>query len=94
MDFFELRRTAARYSVPYQGIRRQKLVRDLERTIIAKSAQNGQKVIKASDVPAGETIAARSPVGAVSAKPSMQDRKPLGGTRINTFSARDTFTRV
>ena len=94
MDFFELRRMAARYGVTYQGVRRQKLMRDLERKIVAKSTGQSQQVVAAADVPAGETIAARSPVGAMSAKPSLTERKPLGGTRINTFSTRNTFTRI
>jgi hypothetical protein len=93
MDFFELRRTAARYTVPYQGVRRQKLIRDLERKILAKSTPQGNLSQKSIEVPAGQSLAARSPVGAVSAKPSLTERKPLGGTRINTFSARNTFTR-
>ncbi len=94
MDFFELRRTAARYAVPYQGVRRQKLIRDLERKIIAKTHPQAAPDAASTEVPAGQTLAARSPVGAVSAKPSLTDRKPLGGMRINTFSARNTFTRI
>jgi hypothetical protein len=94
MDFFELRRMAARYAVPYQGVRRQKLMRDLERKILAKSMGQNPQIVAASEVPAGQTLAARSPVGATSAKPALNERKPLGGTRINTFSARNTFTRI
>lgn len=93
MDFFELRRTAARYTVPYQGIRRQKLIRDLERKILSKSVIQIHSQ-QAAEVPAGQSLAARSPVGATSAKPNLSERKPLGGMRINTFSARNTFTRV
>ncbi|MFH1263072.1 MAG: hypothetical protein V1495_06465 [Pseudomonadota bacterium] len=92
MDFFELRRTAARYAVPYQGVRRQKLIRDLERKILAKANPAMSQPVKSAEVPAGQTLAARSPVGAVSAKPNLE-RKPLGGTRINTFSARNSFNR-
>lgn len=38
MDFFELRRTAARYGVAFQGIRRSKLLKDLEKKILCKDA--------------------------------------------------------
>lgn len=36
MDFFELRRTAARYGVAYQGVRRSKLLRELEKKITCR----------------------------------------------------------
>jgi hypothetical protein len=51
MDFFELRRTAARYGVSYQGVRRSKLLRDLEKKITSKNA---------ADVAAAEGMKAKS----------------------------------
>jgi len=44
MDFFELRRTAARYGVPYQGVRRSKLLRDLEKKITSKGAASAADI--------------------------------------------------
>lgn len=44
MDFFELRRTAARYGVPFQGVRRSKLLRDLEKKITSKNTGGGGKI--------------------------------------------------
>ncbi len=91
MDFFELRRTAARYTVPYQGVRRQKLIRDLERKILAKSAPQPEIHPEAVDMP---TVAETSPQGAVSAKPKMEgNRNVFRGPRINTFSTRTTAPR-
>jgi len=90
MDFFELRRTAERYDVPFQGVRRNKLVRDIERKIILKNSQ-------AND--AAANIETRS----IAQAPEMRDEKilkyrkqlkPLLSTRINTFSAMDSHSRV
>ncbi len=93
MDFFELRRTAARYAVPYQGVRRQKLVRDLERVILAK-ANPGQIMRTEASEAMSSTVASTSPEGAVSAKPKLTSpAKTFGGTRINTFSTRSTLPR-
>lgn len=83
MDFFQLRRTAKRYEIPYQGIRRQKLIRDLERKILARTAKTAQ------------VSAAKLPQGATSAKPVLEaPKKGLGkrtpGIGINTFSARNS----
>jgi len=98
MDFFELRRTAARYAVPYQGVRRQKLIRDLERRILAKANPQliQQQVAIAAEVTHAQSLAANAPQGAVSAKPSLSDssRKPMVSTRINTFSARTVLSRA
>jgi hypothetical protein len=92
MDFFELRRTAARYAVAYQGVRRQKLVRDLERAILAKA--NPRFLTNSVSVSSGHTVAENSPEGAVSAKPKLTESvKSFGGTRINTFSTRSTLPR-
>ncbi|HLG21090.1 MAG TPA: hypothetical protein VI895_14920 [Bdellovibrionota bacterium] len=91
MDFFELRRTAARYAVPYQGIRRQKLVRDLERKILMK---NAPKPMLHPEALSGPTMAAQSPEGAVSAKPSQIQEKSPGAPRINMFSTRNSFSRL
>lgn len=94
MDFFELRRTAGRYAVPFQGVRRQKLIRDLERAIVAKKmAQLESKSATSSE----KSIAERSPEGAVSAKPNLNDlpkvERPMSGLRINTFSTRSALPR-
>lgn len=95
MDFFELRRTAARYSVAYQGVRRQRLIRDIERKIFSKSLPQVKKPLM-EEVAAGQTLASSSPEGAVSAKPSLKPTKKatLGTTRINTFSARNSLSRI
>src|ERR1043166_3646977 len=82
MDFFELRRTAARYGIPYQGVRRQRLVKDLERKILVKSIPSSSENVDPS-VPVDQSI------GAVSAKPKLEpQKKDVGMARINTFSAR------
>ena len=84
MDFFQLRRTAKRYEIPFQGIRRQKLIRDLERKILARTVKT----------PA-QQVSAKLPQGAVSAKPVLEASKRGLGKRtpsagINTFSARNS----
>ena len=93
MDFFELRRTAARYQIPYQGVRRQKLIRDLERKILLKASPTQ---LAPSALPAVTTLAAHSPEGAVSAKPKLvgPPAKGFGGARINTFSTRTIVPRA
>lgn len=93
MDFFELRRTAARYSVPFQGVRRQKLMKDVERRILEKNQKTA--MLAKSDMKS--TVATKSPEGAVSAKPSLKGQKTgkSSAPRINTFSARNTpFNRI
>jgi hypothetical protein len=80
--------------VAYQGVRRQKLVRDLERAILAKA--NPRFLIRndSTSVSSGNTVAENSPEGAVSAKPKLTEPvKSFGGTRINTFSTRSTLPR-
>jgi hypothetical protein len=81
MDFFQLRRTAKRYEVPFQGIRRQKLIRDLERKVMARTSKN-------------LAAQASKPQGAVSAKPLLETKKAAPSKRssmgINTFSARNS----
>ena len=84
MDFFQLRRTAKRYEIPFQGVRRQKLIRDLERRVLARTMKS----------PALQAVT-KQPQGAVSAKPALEPiNKGLGkrstGIGINTFSARNT----
>lgn len=83
MDFFQLRRTAKRYEIPFQGVRRQKLIRDLERKILARTMK--------SVAPAA---VAKQPQGAVSAKPVLEAKKSIGkrtpGIGISTFSARNS----
>lgn len=91
MDFFELRRTAARYTVAYQGVRRQKLIRDLERKILCKTAPQPEIHPDAVDEP---TAAEASPQGAVSAKPRLNgNQRTFRGPRINTFSTRTSAPR-
>lgn len=87
MDFFQLRKTAKRYEIPYQGIRRQKLIRDLERKVLARTSKAGIQ----------QAAANKLPQGAVSAKPVLESpKKGISGKRsstsigINTFSARNT----
>ncbi len=81
MDFFQLRNTAKKYDIAFRGVRRQKLMRDIERTIVAKSMKP-------------ETLAAQASQGAVSARPVLkQNRKssPKGPRiGINTISARNS----
>lgn len=84
MDFFQLRRTAKRYELQFQGVRRQKLIRDLERKILARTTKS-----------ASTLVASKVPQGATSAKPVLeQTKKGLGkrtpGIGINTFSARNS----
>ena len=89
MDFFELRRTAARYTVAYQGVRRQKLIKDIEKKLLDKNKTPSGLVL---------TVAERSPEGAVSAKPSLKNQKSVQKVttaKINNFSARNnTFNRI
>lgn len=81
MDFFQLRRTAKRYEVAFQGVRRQKLIRDLERKIVTRSAKKSNQI----------QAATRVPVGPVS-KPVLETKKDSSkrSLGINTFSARNT----
>ncbi len=89
MDFFELRRTAGRYNVPFQGVRRQKLIRDIERKILLKSLPTTGAMPMNVAV---TTVAAQSPEGAVSARPKITPDVKRSG--INTFSARSTISRA
>jgi len=91
MDFFELRRTAARYAIPFQGVRRQKLIRDLERKILSKGLPTAVSHPQAPLMAA--TVASQSPMGAVSAKPKLEASKAFRGPRINTFSTRTAVPR-
>lgn len=50
MDFFELRRTAARYGVAFQGVRRSKLLKDLEKKITTKGAMPQNSDVVAAPV--------------------------------------------
>jgi hypothetical protein len=87
MDFFELRRTAARYGVAYQGVRRQKLVKDLERKILLK----GNVPITSADLTPTATLPSHMPEGAVSAKPKLDSQPKSFG--ISTFSSRAVLPR-
>lgn len=85
MDFFQLRRTAKRYEIAFQGIRRQKLIRDLERKILARTMKVETPVLTVT----------KQPQGAVSAKPVLTSKKGMPAKRapgigINTFSARNS----
>ena len=76
MDFFELRRTASRYEVPFQGVRRQKLIKDIEKQIMLKAeAKQGKK----KKVVTGSA-------GAVSARPKIERKI----SPITTFSPRNS----
>ncbi|MCB0271632.1 MAG: hypothetical protein KDD46_01305 [Bdellovibrionales bacterium] len=83
MDFFQLRNVAEKYGVAYRGIRRQKLLKDVEKAIVAKSHHV-------------DTVASKGPQGATSAKPVLKAVPSKGTTRksprvgINTFSARNS----
>lgn len=81
MDFFQLRNTAKKYDITFRGVRRQKLMRDVERAIIAKSAQPSNLKVTASQ-------------GAVSARPDLNQKQKstTKGPRlgINTISARNS----
>lgn len=85
MDFFELRRTAARYGVSYQGIRRNKLIRDIERKIAIKNNPNHFATM------------VQTPLnGMLINNDSQQKRKVAnskGAPKVNTIS-RNSFTRV
>ena len=87
MDFFELRRTAARYDVAYQGVRRNKLIRELEKKIILKNAQlsDGIKVETSSE----NVKASLSKIAKY-----QKQIKPILSTKINTFSSLDSQSRV
>ncbi|MCI5073171.1 hypothetical protein MRY82_09570 [bacterium] len=89
MDFFELRRTAARYSVPFQGIRRQQLIKEVEKAIVMKSIE------KKTSAKSTQAKNKKAPMGATSAKPKLKDdtqRKVAAS--INTFSSRAGFSRT
>ena len=90
MDFFELRRTAARYEVAYQGVRRNKLVRELEKKIILKNAQlnDSSKIGYAKD----------SQADGLSNLEKIQkyrkQLKPILSARVNAFTTIDSTNRV
>jgi len=87
MDFFELRRTAARYDIAYQGVRRNKLIRELEKKIILKNAQfNDSAKITSSIVASSEA--------AKKVQKYRKRIKPLLSTKINTFTSLDSHSRV
>lgn len=90
MDFFELRRTAARYSVPFQGIRRQQLIKEVEKAIVMKNVEKKTKAKSTS-----EKTKKPAPMGAVSAKPKLKDETQRKvAASINTFSSRAGFSRT
>jgi hypothetical protein len=74
MDFFELRRTAARYGVPFQGVRRSKLLRDLERKITTKEATPAGSTVEVSEEQVSVEISVSETVVAAS-KPRAAARK-------------------
>lgn len=78
MDFFQLRNVAKKYDVPFRGVRRQQLMRNIERLIIAKSAVKKPLV-------QGATSA--KPVLTQNPSKGASSRRPVG---INTFSARNS----
>lgn len=91
MDFFELRKTAARYSVSYQGVRRQQLIRDIQRKLMTKSLPARTQELEVTDKK-------EAPMGAVSARPKLDRKASKGGKKgtatINNLSSRAGFTRV
>ncbi len=85
MDFFELRRTAARYGVPYQGVRRNKLIRDIERKIVLKNSPARQV-----NTPVSSAVIMQN--SAPSQKKVVNQTPKTAAPRINTYS-RCSFTR-
>jgi len=87
MDFFELRRTAARYDVPYQGVRRNKLIRELEKKIILKNAElDDASTVETKNITAKQNLAKIAKY--------KKQIKPILSTKINTFSSLDSQSRV
>ena len=97
MDFFELRRTAGRYAVSFQGVRRQKLIKDIEKKILEKNLQGKQRKIAAMDVAAGQmsstALDMQMSEGATSARPEIKRETKKVVAKINTFSARHAISR-
>lgn len=91
MDFFELRRTAARYDVPFQGVRRNKLVREIEKRIILKNSQ-------LNDLPgiaSTKALVTQGPETTLDKlKKYRKQLKPILSTKINTFSSLDSQARA
>jgi|GEM_PF-3842370 len=85
MDFFQLRNVAEKYEIAFRGVRRQKLLKEVEKTIVARSIK-----------PIEADILDDEPQGAMSAKPdlSLMGKKGKGKEKsalaINTFSARNS----
>ncbi len=90
MDFFELRRTAARYEVPYQGVRRNKLIRELEKKIILKNTEldDAAKSLET------QSIAEANRQKLAKIQKYKKQIKPVISTKINTFSSLDSKSRV
>ncbi|MCB1197815.1 MAG: hypothetical protein R3A45_12985 [Bdellovibrionota bacterium] len=84
MDFFQLRNVADKYGVAYRGIRRQKLLKEVEKVIVAKSMNSDAALV--AKAPQGAT-SARPDLKSVGAVGSRSKKAPLG---INTFSARNS----
>lgn len=86
MDFFELRRTAARYDVAYQGVRRNKLVREIEKKLILKNTQLNDS--------AKSIVSAQASNNLDKIQKYRKQLKPILTTKISTFSSMDSHTRV
>ena len=91
MDFFELRRTAARYDVPFQGVRRNKLVREIERRIILKNTQldDSAKIAITRSVSQPQVESNLEKI-----KKYRKQLKPILSAKINTFSSMDSHQRI
>lgn len=87
MDFFELRRTAARYGIPYQGVRRNKLIRDIERKIALKNSPNFMATV--TETPINGAVLAEMEMQA----PVKQAKANELAPRINTYSNRAVLPR-
>lgn len=88
MDFFELRRTAARYDVAFQGVRRNKLVRELEKKIILKNAQLNDMANEPSKA-VDERLSKIEKI-----RQYRKQLKPILSTKISTFSSMESASRI
>jgi len=89
MDFFELRRTAARYDVAFRGVRRNKLIRELEKKIILKNAQLDDG---SQSLPSKKTASEK--INLSKLEKYKKQIKPVLSTKINTFSSLESQSRI
>ncbi len=93
MDFFELRRTAARYGVPYQGVRRTKLLRDLERTITTKNAEAIRPTATQAAAPVRQS-AVKAPASTATVRGRGSNSDKNRSMKINTYTSGNRSSRV